>query len=72
MPPPAHVHPGRLVVSKPDLPMPAFGDFREAAATCPHNEHDKNGMPVRCRQALSRCRTLDLVFILDVGCSYAR
>lgn len=53
MPPPKHVHPGRLVVSKPDLPMTDSG---EAARPCPHQDYDRSAnMPARCRRDMLRC-----------------
>jgi len=42
LPPPAHVHPGNLVINKPDLP-PEYWEAADRACTCPHSKMNSNG-----------------------------
>jgi hypothetical protein len=61
LPPPAHIHPGNLVINKPDLP-PEYWETADKACTCPHSkinnsnsegrENNKDGVPCHtCRKA---------------------
>ena len=69
MPPPKHVHPGRLVVSKPDLPSIDSG---EPARPCPHQDFDSSGTtPARCRCELQLQQLLLMAMVHSATAAFS-